>query len=64
MTFLYDPHVTEVEIIVSVKIAHHGEETRNLYFTEEEHGREITNQLADTVLSACDLAIAKVKDKP
>lgn len=56
MAYLYNPHVTEVTVTIDIKVAHHGDRHERVTFNIERNGIEITNQLADTVLSAMHLA--------
>ena len=58
MAYLFDPHVTECTVTISVNCHDAKECTETHKFTVATHGREVTNQITDTVLSALHLAQA------
>jgi hypothetical protein len=58
MAYLFDPHVTECTVTISVNCHDAKCLTETHRFTEATHGREVVNQIADTVLSALHLAQA------
>ena len=58
MAYLFDPHVTECEVTISVRCQDVKNLTETHRFTVATHGREVTNQITDTVLSALHLAQA------
>lgn len=59
MAYLYAPeHVTEVSVRIDVKLSDGGTRCETIVFQSERDGKELTNQLTDTVLSAMHLAIA------
>ena len=63
MTYLYAPHyVTEIKMVLSLKLSNGGERVEELTITSERAGTELVNQLADTILSAMHLATARVPD--
>lgn len=59
MAYLYAPeYVTEVSVKIDVKLSGGGTRCETVVFKSERDGKELTNQFADTVLSATHLAIA------
>jgi hypothetical protein len=62
MAHLFDPSVTECKVTISVKHGR-GELNESYTFLAERNGREITNQVTDTVLSALHLASAVIRER-
>jgi hypothetical protein len=62
MAYLFDPHVTECVVTISVNCHDTKSVSETHRFTVESHGREVTNQITDTVLSALHLAEAAAKE--
>lgn len=62
-TYFSPSRVIEVTVYVKVNLANGGEHVREMVFTDEENGRETVIQLADLLLSACDLADSKLTHK-
>ena len=58
MAYLFDPHVTECVVTIAVNCHDTKSLTETHTFTVATHGREVTNQITDTVLSALHLAEA------
>ncbi len=58
MAYAYDPHVTECIVTISVSCHDAKSMTETHTFRVETHGREVVNQITDTVLSALHLAEA------
>lgn len=60
-TFFSPNRVEELTVSLAIKLANgQGEQVRELTFSETNNGREPLNQLADLLLSACDLAASKL----
>ena len=58
MAYLFDPHVRECVVTIEVKCCDAKCLTETHRFTESDHGREVVNQITDTILSALHLAQA------
>jgi len=58
MAYLFDPHVRECTVTIEVNCCDAKCLTETHRFTVATHGREVTNQITDTVLSALHLAEA------
>lgn len=52
------PLVKEITVTLKINMRSGGEMNRLMTFTDEDNGRETVQQLADLLLSACDLAEA------
>ena len=61
MAYIFDPHVTECCVTISVRCHDTKSLTETHTYTVQSHGREVTNQLTDTVLSALHLADAAAR---
>ena len=63
-TFFSPNRVEEITVLLKVKLANgRGEHAREMTFTDKEHGFEQVSQLADLLLSACDLAASRPASK-
>ena len=63
-TFFSPNRVEEITVLLKVKLANgRGDQTREMTFTDKEHGVEQVVQLADLLLSACDLAASRPKSE-
>ena len=56
MAYVYDPHVTECVVTISAKTHDAKSVSETHTFAVATHGREATNQITDTILSALHLA--------
>ena len=56
MAYLFDPHVTECVVTISAKTHDAKAVSETHTFAVATHGREATNQITDTILSALHLA--------
>jgi hypothetical protein len=63
MTTCYAPDkIEEITVMLKVKLAYgRGEVHREMMFSESKNGRETVTQLADLMLSACDLALSTTR---
>lgn len=61
-TYFSPSRVEEITVSLAIKLANgQGEHVRKMTFSEAINERETLNQLADLLLSACDLAASKLK---
>lgn len=59
-TFFSPNRVEEITVLLKIKLANgQGEHAREMIFTDKEDGAETVSQLADLLLSACDLAASR-----
>jgi len=64
MAYIFNPHVEEVKITISVIKAHQSGTFKEEYtFISDRDGMELTNQIADTVVSALHLASAVKRER-
>jgi len=64
MAYLFHPHIQEVTVSVSLTRAHDSGTLNETYtFIAERDGIELTNQVADTVISALHLATAVMRER-
>ena len=60
MANLHSPtRVDAIEITLKIDLGLGGDNNRKMAFTAERNGAETVRQLADLLLSACDLALSK-----
>lgn len=64
MAYIFHPHVTECSVTIAVRCHDAKSLTETHTFTAATHGIEVTNQIADTILSALHLATAVTVDTP
>lgn len=63
-TYFSPNRVKEIKVSLKIKLASGGGgHNREMTFTDKENGREVVMQLADLLLSACDLAEQKGKQR-
>ena len=59
-TYFSPNRVEEITVVLKVKLANgRGEQMREMTFTDKDTGAEQVAQLADLLLSACDLAASR-----
>jgi hypothetical protein len=64
MAHLYDPqHVIECKVSIAVKLSNGGSRNEDYTFLTSRDGRELTNQVTDTVLSALHLACSVKRER-
>lgn len=63
-TYFCPNRVEEVTVMLKVKLAYNrGEHVREMVFTDKRNGQRTVEQLADLLLSACDLAASTEIEK-
>jgi hypothetical protein len=64
MAYLFDPHIQEVTVSVSLIRSHDSGTLNETYtFLAKRDGVELTNQIADTVVSALHLATSVMRER-